>query len=69
MKLAFDVDKFVATVRSVAPDLWELVCEITQSVNERKGRSASVNKESFAGRIKHLHVVSSTCTEHTLYLS
>ena len=54
MKLAFDVDKFVATVRSVAPDLWELVCEITQSVNERKGRSASVNKDSFASRIKHL---------------
>ena len=54
MKLAFDVDKFVATMHSVAPDLWELVCEITQSVNERKGRSASVNKESFAGRIKHL---------------
>ena len=54
MELAFDVDKFVATVRSVAPDLWELVCEITQSKNERKGRSASVNESSFAGRIKHL---------------
>ena len=54
MTLAFDVEMFVATVCSVAPDLWELVCEITQSVNEHKGRSASVNKDSFAGRIKHL---------------
>ena len=32
----------------VAPDLWKLVCEITQSKNERKGRSASVNESSFA---------------------
>ena len=36
MKLAFDVDKFVATVHSIVPDLWELVCNITQSVNKRK---------------------------------
>ena len=54
MKLVFDVDKFVATVCSVTPDLWELVCEITHSKNECKGHSASVNESSFAGRIKHL---------------
>ena len=54
MKLAFDVDKFVATVRSVAPDLWELVYEITQSKNDCKGRCASINESSFAGCIKHL---------------
>ena len=40
MKLAFDVEKSVATVRSIAPELWEHVCKLTQSVNERKGRSA-----------------------------
>ena len=53
-KLAFDVDKFITTMCSVAPDLWELVCEITQSKNERKGCSASVNKSLFVGCIKHL---------------
>ena len=55
MKLAFDVEKFVATVRSIAPELWEHVCKLTQSVNERKGRSASVNDSTFSGRIKQLH--------------
>ena len=54
MKLAFDVDQFVATVHSIAPELWEHVCKITQSVNERKGRSASVKDNTFTGRIKQL---------------
>ena len=54
MKLAFDVDKFVTMVQSIAPELWEHVCKLTQSVNERKGRSASVKETSFAGHIKHL---------------
>ena len=54
MKLAFDVDKFVATVHSIAPELWEHVCKLTLSVNERKGRSASVNDSTFSGRIKQL---------------
>ena len=54
MKLAFDVDGFVSTVRSVAPELWDLVTKLTQSVNERKRRSASVNETSLSGRIKHL---------------
>ena len=53
MKLAFDVDRFVATVHSIAPELWEHVCKLTQSVNERKGRSASVNDSTFASHIKH----------------
>ena len=52
MKLAFDVDQFVTTIRSVAPELWEHICKITESVNERKGRSASVNDSTFAGHIK-----------------
>jgi hypothetical protein len=54
VKLAFDVDQFVDTVKSIAPDLWEHVCELTQSINEHKGRSASVKEDSFAGRIKYL---------------
>ena len=54
MKVAFDVDQFVDTVKAIAPDLWEHVCELTQSVNERKGRSASVKEDSFVGRIKRL---------------
>ena len=28
MKPAFDVDKVVATVHSIAPDRWECVCKI-----------------------------------------
>ena len=51
MKLAFDVDQFVDTVKSIAP---EHVCDLTQSVNERKGRSASIKEDSFAGCIKRL---------------
>ena len=54
LKLAFDVDQFVATVRSLAPELWEHVCKLTQSVNECKGRSASVKDNTFTGRIKLL---------------
>ena len=54
MKLAFDVDQFVGTVQSIAPDLWDHVCKLTQSVNERKGRSASVKDGTFSGHIKHL---------------
>ena len=54
MKLAFDVDGFVDSVRSVAPELWELVTKVTQSVNESRGRSASVNETSLSGRMKHV---------------
>ena len=54
MKLAFDVDQFVDTVQFIAPDLWEHVCELTQSVNERKERSATMKDSTFAGFIKHL---------------
>ena len=41
-------------IKSIGPELWEHVCELTQSINECKGRSASVNEDSFAGHIKHL---------------
>ena len=56
MKLAFDVDKFIATVRSIAPELWEHVRKLTQSVNERKGTV-------------HFLVVSNSSVRHTLSLS
>ena len=61
MKLAIDVDKFVATMRSVAPDLWELVCEITQSVNECKERSTSVDRvicRSYQALVQSIHCIS-----------
>jgi hypothetical protein len=54
MKLAFDVDQFVDSVKSIAPDVWEHVCELTHSVNERKGHNASVKEDSLTGRIKYL---------------
>ena len=54
MKLAFIIDQFVGIVQSIAPDLWDHVCKLTQSVNERKGRSASVKDGTFSGHIKHL---------------
>ena len=34
MKLAFDVEKYVDTVKSIAPEMWEHVCNLTMSVNE-----------------------------------
>ena len=65
MKLAFDVDQFVDTLCSIAPELWEHVCKLTQSINERKGRSASVKESTFTGHIKHLRRAS--LVSHTLY--
>ena len=41
--IAFDVDWFVNTVRSVAHALWEHVCILTQSVNEHRGCSATIS--------------------------
>ena len=54
MKLAFDVETFDAVVHSIAPELWEHVYKLTQSVNECKGCSASVQDSTFTGRIKHI---------------
>ena len=34
MKLAFDVKKYVDTLKSIAPEMWEHVCNLTMSVNE-----------------------------------
>lgn len=49
-----DVDQFISDVHFVAPELWEHVCTLTQSVNECKGCSAAVDEASFSGRIKRL---------------
>ena len=54
MKLAFDVEKYVDTLKSIAPEMWEHVCNLTMSVNERKGRSASVKGSALTGSIKTL---------------
>lgn len=55
MKTAFDIDRFVNTVCSVAPELWEHAFILTLSVNEHRGRSACVSESSFAGHVKHIH--------------
>ena len=54
MKLAFDVEKYVDTLKSIAPEMWEHVCNLTMSVNKRKGRSASVKESALTGSIKTL---------------
>ena len=54
LSTALDIDKFVRNVQHVAPDVWEHVCLLTRSVNERKGRKAAVNEETLSGHIKHL---------------
>ena len=41
-------------VCSVAPELWENICILTQSVNEGKNRGTATSEYSFHGRIKRL---------------
>ena len=52
--LVLDMDTYTQEVCSVAPELWELVCTLTSSVNERKGRTAATAGDTYAGKIKHL---------------
>lgn len=52
--LILDVDSFIQTVCTVAPDLWEHVRILTQSVNEHKGRLTAVSKSSSAYHLKRL---------------
>ena len=54
MKLAFDVEKYVNTVKSIALEICEHVCDLAMSINERKGCSASVKESALTGSIKHL---------------
>ncbi len=49
-----DVEAFITTISKFAPGLWEHICMLTQSVNERKGRKASTTTTSYATRIKRL---------------
>lgn len=52
--LALDVDGFINTVCTVAPELWEHIQFLTRSVNEHKGRKAAVSTTSFSAHIKRL---------------
>ena len=52
--IVLDVDSFIDDVCSIAPDLWEHIRILTQSVNERKGRKAATSKNSYASRLKHV---------------
>ena len=54
MKLLLDVDILISDVCSIAPELWEHICILTQYVNECNGRSAAIDEKSFAGQIKWL---------------
>ena len=52
--LILDLDAYINEVCSVAPELWDLVCTLTMTVNERKGRKGAIAEDTFAGRIKRL---------------
>ena len=52
--LVLDLDAYINEVCSVAPELWDLVCNLTMTVNERKGRKAATAEDTFAGKIKRL---------------
>ena len=49
-----DVDKFIKTASSAAPELWQHICTLTQSVSERKGRTVAAADHRFAGFIKRV---------------
>ena len=52
--LVLDLDAYINEVCLVAPELWELVCNLTMTVNKRKGKKAATAKDTFTRRIKHL---------------
>ena len=41
-------------VCTITPELWEFVCKLTMSKNERKGRKAAIAQDTFSGKIKLL---------------
>lgn len=49
-----DVDKFIKSASSAAPELWQHICTLTQSVSERKGRTVATADHRFAGFIKRV---------------
>ena len=54
MLMDVDVDKFIKTASSAAPELWQHICTLTQSVSERKGRTVATADHRFAGFIKRV---------------
>ena len=50
MKLAFDVDKFVAMVQSIAPELWKHVCMNSYSVCKQTQGSLCLCKSNIICR-------------------
>ena len=48
-------NSFIEEVCTVAPDLWDHIKILTQSVNERKGRRVATLEDTYASRLKHLH--------------
>ena len=52
--LVLDVKSYKEEVCSVCPELWELVCTLTRSVNESRGRKAAIAADTHAGKIKCL---------------
>ena len=52
--MMLDIDAYINKICSLAPELWEHICTLTQSINERKGRRAAVNDSSYAGRLKRV---------------
>ena len=52
--LVLDVDSFIDDVCSIAPDLWEHIRILSQSVNECKGRKTATSKNSYASCLKRV---------------
>ncbi len=49
-----DLSIYINWVTSAAPELWEHICLLTQSVNERRGRRAAVEETTLHGTIKRI---------------
>ncbi len=52
--LILDVNSFIDEVRTIAPELWDHVTVLTQSVNERKGRKAATSCDTHASHLKRV---------------
>lgn len=52
--LILDVDSFIDSVCTVAPELWEHVQILTRSINERRGRRAAISTTSYSSHLKRL---------------
>ena len=52
--MLLDLDQFIATVHKLAPELWDHVCTVTQSINERKGRRAASAEYTLFAKLKRV---------------